>query len=191
MSWQLTLSDWVSLAWHFLSLSLLTVGSGVLIVAPQIHAFLVSDKHWLTDLQFNSSITLAQTAPGPNMLYIALLGWNVGINASGWIGAFVAMMTSLVSMLLPSSIVTLAATRWVHRNRQRRSIRAFKAGMSPVSTALLIATGWLLMQPYSHMETDWPLWCASAVTALLVWHTRIHLLLLLATGAVLGALNVL
>ncbi|KAA0892679.1 chromate transporter [Pusillimonas sp. ANT_WB101] len=191
MSWQLTLSDWWYLVWHFLSLSLLTVGSGVLIVAPQIHTFLVNNKHWLTEMQFNSSITLAQTAPGPNMLYIALLGWNVGINASGWIGAFVAMMTSLLSMLLPSSIVTLAATRWAHKNRRKRIIRAFKAGMSPISTALLIATGWLLMRPYSDMQSDWPLWCTTAITALLVWHTRIHLLLLLAAGAVLGALNIL
>lgn len=191
MSWQLTLSDWLYLTWHFLSLSLLTVGSGMLNVAPQIHTFLVSNKHWLTDQQFNSSITLAQTAPGPNMLYIALLGWNVGMTASGWIGAFVAMLTSLLSMLVPSSIVTLTATRWAHKNRQRRGIRAFKAGMSPISTALLIATGWLLMRPYSHMQSDWPLWCATAITAVLVWRTRIHLLLLLATGAVLGVLNIL
>ncbi len=191
MSWQLSLNDWIYLSWHFLSLSLLTIGSGSLIVAPQIHSFLVSDKHWLTDLQFNSAITLAQTAPGPNMLYIALLGWNVGISASGWLGAFVAMMTALLSMLLPSSIVTLATTRWAHRNRHSRMIRAFKAGMSPISTALLIATGWLLMRPYGDMQSDWPLWCATAITALLVWHTRAHLLLLLAIGALLGALNIL
>lgn len=191
MSWQLSLNDWIYLVGHFLSLSLLTVGSGVLVVAPQIHSFLVDDKQWLTDVQFTSSITLAQAAPGPNMLYIALLGWNVGIAASGWLGAFVAMISALLSILLPSSIVTLAATRWAHKNRHKQVIRAFKAGMSPISTALLIATGWVLMRPYSHMQTDWPLWCATAVTALLVWHTRIHLLLLLAAGAALGALNIL
>jgi chromate transporter len=32
----------------------------------------------------------------------------------------------------------------------------------------------------------WPLWLLTAVTTLLVWRTRIHLLWLLGAGAVLG-----
>jgi chromate transport protein ChrA len=38
----------------------------------------------------------------------------------------------------------LAATRWGHRNRERRGVRAFKQGMAPVVIALLVATAWLL-----------------------------------------------
>ena len=33
-------------------------------------------RHWVCP-----SIAIAQAAPGPNVLFIALLGWNVGINA--------------------------------------------------------------------------------------------------------------
>ncbi len=191
MDWSLNFADWLALAWHFMSLSLLTVGSGSLTVAPQVHSFLVDERHWLTNIQFTTSITIAQAAPGPNMLYIALLGWNVGIGTRSWFGASVAMVTALIGSLLPSTIVTLAGTRWAHRNRNRRSVRAFKAGMAPITTALLVATGWLLMAPYNQMARDWPLWTVTAVTVALVWRTRIHLLWLLGAGALLGALGLL
>lgn len=189
MSWSLSLADWMALAWHFLSLSLLTVGAGSLITAPQMHHYLVGERHWITELQFNTSITIAQSAPGPNMLYIALLGWNVGIGAHSWAGALIAMATAIAGSLLPSSIVTLMGTRWVRRNRNLRGVRAFKAGMAPITTALLVATGWLLMRPYSNAATDWPFWIIAAITSIVVWGTKIHLLWLLAAGALLGALG--
>jgi len=186
MSWSLNLYDWLALSWHFVSLSLLTVGSGSLTTAPQMHHYLVDTRHWITDVQFNTSITIAQAAPGPNLLYVALLGWNVGLATHSWTGSFIAMMTALVGTLLPSSVVTLAGTRWGHRNRNLRAVRAFKAGMAPITIALLIATGWLLMGPYNRPAHDWPLWVLTAVTIMLVWFTRIHLLWLLAAGALLG-----
>jgi chromate transporter len=33
---------------------------------------------------------------------------------------------------------------------------------------------------------DWPVWLLTAVSALIVWQTRLHLLWLLAAGAALG-----
>jgi len=189
MSWSLNLSDWWTLAWHFLSLSLLTVGSGALTIAPQIHNFLVDEQQWLSNAQFTTSITIAQAAPGPNMLYIALVGWNVGMATDSWPVASVAMATALIAVVLPSAIVTLAGTRWAHRNRNLRAVRSFKFGMAPITTALLIATGWLLMAPYNQLGRDWRLWLVAAVTAALVWRTRIHLLWLLAAGALLGVLG--
>jgi chromate transporter len=99
------------------------------------------------------------------------------------------MATAIAGSLLPSSIVTLMGTRWVRRNRNLRGVRAFKAGMAPITTALLVATGWLLMRPYSNAATDWPFWIIAAVTSVVVWGTKIHLLWLLAAGALLGALG--
>jgi chromate transporter len=106
-----------------------------------------------------------------------------------WVLALLGMVISMVATMLPSSIVTYTATRWAHANRQRRSVRAFKAGMAPIVIALLIATGWLLMSAHNQPTTDWPLWLLTAMTTLLVWRTRIHLLWLIGTGALLGALG--
>ena len=191
-----SLSTWLDLFTHFASLSLLAVG-GAITTAPDMHRYLVTEHGWLSDAQFTSSIALSQAAPGPNVLFVALLGWNVGLNAGGGLGSGVAtwalalmgMCIAMIAIMLPSSIVSYTATRWAHANRQLRSVRAFKAGMAPIVIALLIATGWLLVSAHDQPAQDWPLWLLTAATALLVWRTRIHLLWLIAIGALLGAMG--
>ena len=185
--------DWLNLFFYYISISLLAVG-GAIATAPDMHRFLVERQGWLTDLQFNASIAIAQAAPGPNVLFIALLGWNVGINAggagpAGWASGALGMVLSMVGIMLPSTTLTWLATRWGHRNRERRGVRAFKQGMAPVVIGLLLATAWLLGSAHGNPATDWPLWLLAAVCALLVWRTRLHLLWLLGAGALLGALG--
>ncbi|WP_312793216.1 chromate transporter [Diaphorobacter nitroreducens] len=184
--------DWLNLFLYYLSLSLLAVG-GAIATAPDMHRFLVERQGWLTEVQFNTSIVIAQSAPGPNVLFIALLGWNVGLNAAGtgmhaaWAFGALGVAVCMLGVLLPSSLLTWAATRWAHRNRERRSVRAFKQGMAPLVIGLLLATAWVLGSAHGEPAQDWPLWLLSAATTLLVWRTRIHLLWLLGAGALLGA----
>ena len=185
--------DWLNLFLYFLSISLLAVG-GAIATAPDMHRFLVERQGWLTELQFNTSIVLAQAAPGPNVLFIALLGWNLGLNAGGatplaWAFCALGVALCMLGVLLPSCILTWAATRWAHRNRERRSVRAFKQGMAPLVIGLILATAWVLARAHGDVARDWPLWLLSAATTLLVWRTRIHLLWLLGAGALLGALG--
>lgn len=178
-------SDWLDLFTHYLSLSLLSVG-GAITTAPEMHRYLVVQQHWLTEQQFNASIAIAQAAPGPNVLFIALMGWNVGLNAgsmlSGLLGAFVPM----IGILLPSTTLSYLAARWGHQNRELRSVRAFKQGMGPIVIALLIATGWILSSAHSNPAEDWRLWLLTLVTALIMWRGKVHMLWLLAAGAFLG-----
>lgn len=181
----LGLQDWFALLAHYLTLSLLSIG-GAITTAPDMHRFLVEQQHWLTDAQFNASIAIAQSAPGPNVLFVALLGWNVGMNAGGYATALLGVAIAMVGILLPSTILTYAAAQWGHRNRDRLTIRAFKQGMAPIIVALLVATGWVLATANSHSLKDWPVWLVTAVTALIVWRTRLHLLWLLGAGALLG-----
>ena len=189
-----TAANWLDLFTHFASLSLLGVG-GAITTAPDMHRYLVYQNGWLSDAQFSSSIALSQAAPGPNVLFVALLGWNVGLNAGGgpsagwvaWALALLGVVVTLVAIMLPSSILTYTATQWGHRNRELRAVRAFKAGMAPIVIALLIATGWLLSAAHNVPARDWPLWLLTAGATVLVWRTKIHLLWLIGAGAVLGA----
>ena len=186
--------DWLHLLTYFLSLSLMAVG-GAIATAPDMHRYLVDSNHWLTDAQFTSSIAIAQAAPGPNVLFIALLGWNVGLNAGGGNGAMawalgaLGVAVCMVGILLPSSLLTWLASRWGQRNRDKRGVRAFKQGMAPLVIGLLLATGWLLGSASGNLVKDWRLWLLSLICAMLVWRTRIHLLWLLAGGALLGAMG--
>ena len=95
----------------------------------------------------------------------------------------------MLGMLIPSGILTYTATRWAHRNRELRAVRAFKTGMAPLVVALLIATGWLLTAAHNQPARDWPLWLLTAITALIVWRTKLHLLWLIGAGALLGMLG--
>lgn len=181
--------EWFELFLHYLSLSLLSVG-GAISTAPDMHRFLVDKQHWLTDAQFNASIAIAQSAPGPNVLFIALLGWNVGMNAGGMLSGLLGVFLALLGILIPSTVLTYTAAQWGHRNREMRAVRAFKQGMAPIVVALLIATGCILAgangKAGSSFVQNWPVWLLTGTTALIVWRTRIHLLWLLAAGAALG-----
>jgi len=178
-------ADWLDLFVHYLSLSLLAVG-GAITTAPDMHRYLVDQQHWMSDSQFNSSITLAQAAPGPNVLFIALMGWQVGINAGSFAAALLGVAITMTGILLPSATLTYMASRWGHQNRDLRAVRAFKQGMAPVVVGLILATGWLMSSAHGKSIANWPLWLATAITAVIVWKTRIHLLWLLALGGVLG-----
>ncbi|MGE8443422.1 MAG: chromate transporter [Comamonas testosteroni] len=186
--------DWLHLFAYFLTLSLMAVG-GAITAAPDMHRYLVDGNRWLSETQFTSSIAIAQAAPGPNVLFIALLGWNVGLNAGGGAGpaawglGALGVAVCMVGILLPSSLLTWQASRWGQRNRDKRGVRAFKQGMAPLVIGLLLATGWLLGSASGNPGKDWKLWLLSLACTLLVWRTRIHLLWLLAAGAALGALG--
>ncbi|MBU7572860.1 MAG: chromate transporter [Hydrogenophaga sp.] len=191
-----TPANWLDLFTHFASLSLLAVG-GAITTAPDMHRYLVLQNGWLSEAQFTSSIAISQAAPGPNVLFVAVLGWNVGLNAGGgpsagwlaWALALSGVLVTMVAILLPSSVLTYTATRWAHQNRELRAVRAFKTGMAPIVIALLIATGWLLTGSHEHPARDWPLWLLTGVTTMLVWRTKMHLLWLIGAGGLLGALG--
>lgn len=184
-------ADWLQLFLYYASVSLLAVG-GAIGTAPDMHRFLVTRQGWLSDAQFSASIAIAQAAPGPNLLFIALLGWNVGLNAGGtgaqrWALATLGLLLAMLGTLLPSTTLTWFATRWTQRNHTRRSVRAFTQGLSPVVIGLLLATTWLLGSAHGARAQAWPLWLLTALATLLVWRTRLHLLWLLGAGALLGA----
>ena len=174
--------DLWSLFLHFLTLSLLAVGGGIT-TAPEMHRYLVDQTGWLSDTQFTSSIALAQAAPGPNILFVAVLGWNV----AGLPGA----LATMGGMLLPSTVLVIGATRWARANREHVAVRAFSAGLTPLTLGLMLATGWLLAQPYLSQ----PLHLASTLalmgaTIVLTLKTRLGLAWMVLAGGVLGALGV-
>jgi chromate transporter len=62
--------------------------------------------------------------------------------------------------------------------------------MAPITIALMAATGWILTANTSG-GYSLPLVALTLVAALLVWRTKLHLLLLLGAGALVGMSGVL
>ena len=183
---------WLQLMAYFLSLSLLSVG-GAMATAPDMYRHTVEQQGWLSAHQFSDSIAIAQAAPGPNIMYVALLGWNIGLNAmaghtglSVWLVALMGSLACMVCMLLPSTLLTRTSTRWLRHNHNRHGVRAFRWGMMPLVVGLVLATGWILAARETDAPRAWAPWLLTAACACLVWKTRLHILWMLAAGALLG-----
>jgi chromate transporter len=177
--------DWLHLFSHFLTLSLLSIG-GVVTTLPDMERFLVQEQHWISAAQFASSVALGQVAPGPNVLFVALMGWNVGLNTGSLWAALFGSLVAMAGILLPSATLTYFAANWAHKNRDLRVVRAFKTGMGPIVIALLIATGWILIESHGDLRQDAPLWALVIVSTLLAWRSRVPIFVLLLGGAMFG-----
>lgn len=162
---------------HFMLLSLLAIG-GAITTTPEMQRWVVGERGWLSDAQFTASVALAQAAPGPNLLFVAVVGWNV----AGLAGVAVTLLGSL----LPSTTLALAASRWGARHQTHRLVLAFKAGMAPLTIGLLLATGWVLTDPLrGHAAT-----AGLVAAAVVCMHfTRRSPLWPIALGALVGALG--
>lgn len=181
--------DWLALLLHFSMLSLFSVG-GPMGLIPDIHRYLVTEHSWISNTQFTDSVVIAQASPGPNILFLALLGWNMGMQTSGYGLAFFGGLACLFAYVIPSSILFYFTANWVEKNKNSRVVKAFKSGMSPIVVALLIASGVVLAGANGNGQKDWALWLLVGITVLIVVRTKIPMLLLLFLGGCIGALGV-
>jgi chromate transporter len=173
----LTWSELLQLAGHFALLSLLAVG-GAITLASEMQRYLVVEHGWMDALQFNASIAIAQAAPGPNILFVALMGWSV----AGPLG----MVATMAGIMVPSSILTFVVGRLRHARRDALAVQAFSSGLAPLTIGLLMATGWVLALPLVAHPLSMLLVPATIVFML---KTNRSPLWMIAVGAVVGALG--
>ena len=120
---------------HLAMLSLISIG-GMHVVFPDIYRFVVEQHQWITGAQFSALVALGQSAPGPNLLAMALVGFQV----AGFWGA-VAYALALVT---PSSLLCYGVMRYAGRTAETRWKRALRTGFGPVTVGVVIASGIVL-----------------------------------------------
>ena len=169
------MQDYLDLISVFARLGLLAVG-GVLPVLPDMQRAAVDVHHWVTASEFTTLFALAQSAPGPNMMVVTLLGSRV----AGVGGGIVA---SVAFILPPCTLVFFVGRLW-QRLRGRPWLATVQAGLTAVTVGLVAAAGFLLVR--SAGDT-WSALAGIGVATLVLMRTSIHPLWVLAAGAVLGA----
>ena len=167
----------LSLFLHFVLMSLMSIG-GVGSVLPDIERYVVEVHHWMTAKQFVDAYALGNVAPGPNMMYVALIGWQV----AGWAGASAAAL----GMIAPPATLTLAVIRWNALAADAPLGRALRAGLAPITLGLILASGLILVTSVSHDWRGYLLTCASIVILL---RTKWNPLWLIGAGAIAGMMG--
>ncbi|MBU3639265.1 chromate transporter [Polynucleobacter sp. AP-RePozz3-80-G7] len=119
----------VSLALSFGLLSLLAVGGGTAVL-PEMQS-LLAHQFGIDHLRFVHIYSIGQIAPGPNMLMVLVIGFQV----AGLVGAVVV----LLSFFLPSSILCFYAGRIWNRFGESPWRRTIQNALEPISIGLMIS----------------------------------------------------
>jgi chromate transporter len=171
------IAELAALFLYFMMLAFLAIG-GAPSVLPEMHRYVVELNGWMTSAQFTELYTLAQVAPGPNVMYIPLIGWQI----AGWAGALVTM----ISVLVPSATLTLLVAHLQARHSKATLGIAIRRGLTPITIGLIFASGWILLPA---ANDDWRGHALTALTIALVLRTSVNPLWLLGGGAIAGALG--
>ncbi|HZD40957.1 MAG TPA: chromate transporter [Terriglobales bacterium] len=169
--------DLTALFVHFLALWFVAVG-GPSAILPDIHRYVVEVQQLMTSTQFAEIYTLAQVAPGPNVMYVTLMGWHL----AGWKG--VAATTA--PLLIPATTLTIMVGHLNERYPNASLVRAVRRGLTPVTIGLMFAGATVLVRAVNH---DWRGYLLTFATAALVLRKPLNPLWLLGAGALAGILG--
>ena len=158
---------------HLLAHSLMAVG-GIYVVLAELHRVVVQSG-MMSDREFIDLFALAQAAPGPNSMFIALLGWRVA-----GVGGAVAAMAAFT---LPAALVAGAVGQLWSSWGRARWFRALARGLAPVTVGLVLAGAVLLVQAAA---ASWVSLLVSAVAAALAGLSRLHPVAILAGAGAIG-----
>lgn len=109
-------------------------------VLPFARRMLVEERRWLTELEFNEVLSLAQFLPGPNIVNVSVI---VGRRFQGATGSLAA--TSGL-MLMPLVIVLLLAMLYV-QFAQIPAVQSASGAVSAAAAGLMLAVGVKMARP--------------------------------------------
>lgn len=160
---------------HFLSLSVFATG-GAMALASDMHRYVVEDHAYITHTQFVNSIALAQAAPGPNILFVTVMGWQI----AGLPGA----LATTFGLSLPALVFPVLVSRLGRLSQFERLLKALQRGLGPVAIGLMASTCYLLVRQAPGV------WKGAALIAgstLLLATTRVPPVLLIVAAGIGGA----
>lgn len=164
-----------TLGWRFLLMAFLAIG-GANAVVPEMHRQVVEVERWMTDADFVALFAIASAAPGPNVLIVTLIGWQV----AGVAGALVAT----AAMIGPTSVLTYGMFHAWSRFRDVPWSRPVQNGLVNVTIGLVATSGYLLARGAG---TGPATAAITAVTALVSYRTKLNPLWAFGGAAAIGA----
>jgi chromate transporter len=121
----------------FAWLSLLQFGGSNAII-PEMHRQAVEVFHWMDARTFANLFALAQLAPGPNIMVVSLIGWQV----AGLAGLAVAT----VAVLGPPCALAFLVSRLMLHPGWSRWLMIVKEGLVPLAIGMTLASGAVMVE---------------------------------------------
>ena len=165
----------IHLAWTFALLSVLAVGGGTAVL-PEMQTIL-AHQFGINHTQFVHIYSVGQLAPGPNMLMVLVIGYQI----AGLIGAGVV----LLSFFLPSSLMCFYMGRLWNRFGENPWRRSIQNALEPISIGLMSSGVYAVAKASVVSGITLAL---ALVTLYLILRTKINPVLVILGSGGLGAL---
>ena len=165
----------IHLAWTFALLSILAVGGGTAVL-PEMQTIL-AHQFGIDHIQFVHIYSIGQLAPGPNMLMVLVIGYQI----AGLIGAGVV----LLSFFLPSSVLCFYVGRIWSRFGESPWRRTIQNALEPISIGLMSSGVYVVAKASVVSSITLAL---ALVTLYLILRTKINPVLVILGSGGLGAL---
>jgi chromate transporter len=160
-----------SIIGSFAPLSLLMFG-GANSIIPEIHRQAVEVHGWMDNVEFATLFAVAQAAPGPNILIVSLIGWQVA--------GLAGLLAATLAINVPHCVLTYLVGRIIGRAGEAVWLRTVREALVPITTGLILASGVVMGRAADHgplsvmisvitagfvILTDWnPLWMLAAAS---------------------------
>ena len=158
----------------FGTLSFLSIG-GANAIVPEIHRQTVDVLHWMDDATFANLVAIGQTAPGPNVLVVSMIGWHM----AGLLG----LLAATLAIVLPSSILAFVVGRMMNHYASVTWIGLVRAALAPIAVGFMLATG--IVMTRATFQGAISLFIVAGVTGL-VYKTKLSPLWGIAAGTLVG-----
>jgi chromate transporter len=175
-------STYLQLVILFGSLSLMSIGGGNAVL-PEMHLRSVSQDHWLTNAQFADLFSISQTAPGPSILIVGMVGYAAGLPVGGVMGGVIGGVIATAAMVIPAASLVYGITLFWQKAEQSKWRIAVEKGFAPLTVGLILASSLVMSRAADH---DWRAYLLTAVCTLIFVRTKLNPLLIVAVAGVIG-----
>jgi chromate transporter len=176
------MTTYLQLAGLFASLSLLSIGGGNAVL-PEMHLQAVRGHHWMTDSQFADIFSISQTAPGPSILIVTLVGYGAGLRVGGVFCAILGGVIATVAMIVPAASLMYAVTLFWQKAQRSKWRIAVENGFAPLTVGLIMATSLVMSRAADH---DWRAYLLTAICTAIFVLTKTNPLIVVFAAGVLG-----
>ena len=176
------MSTYVQLVILFGSLSLMSIGGGNAVL-PEMHLRAVNQNHWVNNAQFADLFSISQTAPGPSILIVGMIGYAAGLPVGGVLGGIIGGVVATIAMVLPAASLVYGITLFWQRAEESKWRIAVEKGFAPLTVGLILASSLVMSRAADH---DWRAYLLTAVCTVIFVRTKLNPLLVVAVAGVIG-----